>query len=146
VSGLHDIGVRVETGPGRERPTREEGGLGAGVGALLAEVASLLERLASDGRPGAIDLRSLPMSPADRLSLRRALGEGEVEATMTVDGPSNIRETGVPGVWWVEHHDRDGKVSAEFLDIACVPDLLARAPEEVAAGATELRALLAGFR
>jgi hydrogenase-1 operon protein HyaF len=146
VSGLHDIAVRVESDPRREIPTRGDGGLGAGVGALLAEVATLLERLANDGQPGAIDLRSLPLSPADRLSLRRALGDGEVEATMTVDGPSSIRETGVPGVWWVEHHDRDGKVSAEFLDIACVPDLLARAPDEIAVGATELRARLAGLR
>ena len=34
--------------------------------------------LAETGVPAAIDLRSLPMSPQDRIELERALGEGEV--------------------------------------------------------------------
>jgi hydrogenase maturation protease len=65
----------------------------------------LLERLAESQIPAAIDLRSLPMSPQDRIELQRALGEGEVQATVTADGLSTIRETRISGVWWVEHRD-----------------------------------------
>jgi hypothetical protein len=54
--------------------------LGAGVSAILAELATLLEQLAEQQTPAAIDLRSLPMSPKERDELQQLLGEGEVQA------------------------------------------------------------------
>jgi hydrogenase-1 operon protein HyaF len=113
--------------------------LGGGVAAILTELVSLLERLADGEQPAAIDLRSLPMSPHDRAELRRALGEGEVQATLNADGLSNIRETRVPGVWWLEHHDRHGELIAELIEVTRMPQILMSASDEIAAGARALR-------
>ena len=98
--------------------------------------------MATAGEPAAIDLRSLPLSSQDRAQLRRALGEGEVQATLNAEGISTIQEAGVPGVWWVEHHDRHGELIAELLEITRVPEILASATDEIAAGARRLRAQL----
>jgi hydrogenase-1 operon protein HyaF len=133
VNRLADIAVRVE-------PAAAAGGLGAGVMAILAELAALLERLADAQTAAAVDLRSLPMSPRDRLELQRALGDGEVQATVNANGVSTIRETGISGVWWVEHRDPHGELIAELLEVARVPGILANAPDEIAAGVRALRA------
>jgi hydrogenase-1 operon protein HyaF len=133
MSRLTEIPIRIE-------PPSAVGGLGGGVTAILSELVSLLERLGSGEEPAAIDLRSLPMSPQDRAELRRALGEGEVQATLNAEGPSSIRETQVPGVWWVEHRDRHGEVIAELIEVTRMPQILMSAPDEIAAGARTLRA------
>ena len=130
---LADIGVSIESG-----------GLGAGVTALLHEIADGVERLAADGETGAIDLGSLPLSPLDRECLHRMLGTGEVEATLKVDGLSEIHETGIPGVWWIEHRDPRGELIAELIEIAQVPGILNAAAEDIGRGAALLRARLAG--
>jgi coenzyme F420-reducing hydrogenase gamma subunit len=114
------------------------GGLGGGVAAILFELAGLLERLVEAESPGAIDLRSLPMSPLDRAELLRVLGEGEVQATVNAQGLSMLRETRVPGVWWVEHFDQRGELIAELIDVSRVPQLLTCASDEIAAGARAL--------
>jgi hydrogenase-1 operon protein HyaF len=136
MSRLTEIPIRVE-------PPVLAGGLGGGVTAILSELASLLERLAHGEEPAAIDLRSLPMSEQDRAALRRALGDGEVQATLNAQGPSSIRETQVPGVWWVEHRDRDGEVIAELIEVTRIPAILMSALDEIAAGARTLREQIA---
>jgi len=128
---LADVGVRVDTG-----------GLGGGAAALLNEVAGMLERLARTGEPGLIDLRNMPLDEFDRERLRAALGEGEIEATLRADGRSHFRETGTPGVWWIEHRDARDEVIAELLEIAQVPDILASPADEIERGALALRARL----
>lgn len=135
---LSDIAVRVEAAAPSTH-VAPDGGLGGGVAAVLAEVAGLLERLATTGGASAIDLRSLPMSSDDRAALQRILGTGEVRATLSAEGESSVCETGVPGVWWIEHRDQEGKLIAELVEITRVPDILTRAPDEIAAGARELR-------
>ena len=132
MTGLASIGVVVEGAP-------REGGLGDSLQAVLSEVARMLDELAAGGRDSAIDLRSLPMSPADRSRLLRILGDGEVQAVLDADGLSHVRETAVAGVWWVEHRDRAGTVRAESLDVAWVPAILSPASDEVTAGARALR-------
>jgi hydrogenase-1 operon protein HyaF len=136
MSRLAEIPIRIE-------PPASAGGLGGGVTAILNEIVRLLERLASLEEPAAIDLRSLPMSPKDRTELQRALGEGEVQATLNAEGISRIHETRVPGVWWVEHRDRHGEVIAELIEVTRVPEILASAPEEIAAAARDLREQIA---
>jgi hydrogenase-1 operon protein HyaF len=136
LSRLGDIPVRIEAAP--------TGGLGGGVAAILSELAALLERFAEDQRAAAIDLRSLPMSPQDRVELQRALGKGEVQATVEAEGLSNIRETRIAGLWWVEHRDRQGELIAELLEVTRVPEILASAVDEIAASGRALRAQLAG--
>jgi len=131
---LADIAVRVDPGYG----------LGGGVTAVLFEIAERLEHLAETGQADIIDLRSLPLSPDDRERLQSALGAGEVEATVTIDGISKVRETGIAGVWWIEHRDTRGEVIAELLEIARVPDILSVAHDELGRAAAALRARIAG--
>ena len=132
MSRLSDIPIRME-------PATRTAGLGGGVAAVLSELSGLLEALAGGGPPATIDLRSLPMSPHDREELQIALGEGEIKATLEADGLSNLRETGVSGVWWVEHRDRHGELVAELLEITRVPQILESAPDEMARDARDLR-------
>jgi hydrogenase-1 operon protein HyaF len=137
MSRLTDIPVRIEPSASLEPPG---GGLGGGVAAILSELATLLERLVRGEPAQSIDLRSLPMSPQDRAQLQRALGEGEVRATVDAQGQSKFRETGVSGVWWVEHFDQQGELIAELLEVSRFPQMLASATDEMAAGARGLRA------
>lgn len=130
---LADLGVTVD-----------RGGLGPGVTALLYEIADRLERLADDGVGDAIDLAALPLNPVDRERLHDVLGTGEVTATIVADGVSEVRETGVAGVWRIEHRDARGTVIAELIDIALVPEILGVAADDVGRGVALLRARLAG--
>ena len=132
MSRLSEIPIQIE-------PAIRVGGLGGGVTAILSELVNLLEHLATSAESAAIDLRSLPMSAQDRSELRRALGDGEVQATLNAEGISNIRETHVPGVWWVEHHDRHGELIAELIEVTRVPQILMSATDEIALGAVALR-------
>ena len=136
MSRLAGIPIRVE-------PPARVDGLGGGVTAILHEIVRRLERLAAASEPSAIDLRSLPMSPLDRTELKRALGEGEVRATLNAEGVSTIQETHFPGVWWVEHRDLQDQLLAELIDVNYVPDILARVSGEIAAGARALSEQLA---
>jgi hydrogenase-1 operon protein HyaF len=139
MSRLTDIPIRIEPSARIEIPA-VVGGLGGGVAAILSELVTLLERLANEEAPGAIDLRSLPMSPLDRAELQRVLGDGEVQATVNAQGLSKMRETGVSGVWWIEHFDLQGELIAELIEVSRVPQILLSASDEIAAGARALRA------
>lgn len=136
MSRLVDIPIRIEAAPASGGPG---GGLGGGVTAILHEIVRLLERLAAVDEPAAIDLRSLPMSPQDRTELQRALGEGEVQATLNAQGISKMYETRVPAVWWVEHRDPQGELIAELIEVSRVPQILASASDEIVSGARALR-------
>ncbi len=134
MSRLSDIGVRIEATPARS------GGLGGGVAAVLSELAGMLEKVAQGGGPDVIDLRSLPMSAADRLELQAALGQGEVHATLRAEGTSSLQETGVSGLWWIEHRDRNGELIAELIEVAAIPKILEVSTVEMTASARWLRA------
>lgn len=139
LSRLADIQVRVE---GLAPEVAVAAGLGGGVSAVLCELVALLERLVEEQQTAAIDLRSLPMSPQDRVELQNALGQGEVQATVDADGRSTIRETRVAGVWWVEHQNSAGELIAESLEVTQIPEILLSASDEIAAAACALRARL----
>ena len=123
------------------RVTLDHGyGVAGGVNAVLSEVVERLEQLASGGTPHAIDLRSLPLNPAERERLQELLGAGEVDVTLQIDGASRVRETGAAGVWWIEHRDARGEIVAEMLEIARVPDILNCDTEDLGRSAGALRA------
>jgi hydrogenase-1 operon protein HyaF len=136
---LSDIAVRIEAAIVPAAAPEREGGLGGGVSAILAELAARLERLAANGDTALIDLRSLPMSPEDRMELLAALGQGEVTATLDAQGASRLRETAFAGIWWTEHRDRDGQVTSELLEVTLAPQILAAIPQDVARAAAALR-------
>lgn len=139
MSSLSAIPIRIEQGAAPSAT----GTIGGGVTAILAEVATLLERLVAGGEPSAIDLRSLPMSPGDRERLIEALGPGEMTITLRDDGESAMRETAAHGVWWTEYRDRNGEVTAEFIEIARVPAIVTASETDMRRGAARLRAVIA---
>ncbi len=120
-----------------------QGMVGGGMAAILTELAVLLERLVQHGEPGAIDVRSLPLSPTERMRLIETLGAGEVDIRIQANGESHIRETSIPGVWWSEHRDSDGVLLVTLIEVARVPEMLAAADADLVRGAERLRAVLA---
>ena len=112
-------------------------------GAVLAEIADALSRMVATAEETSIDLRGLPMTDADRTQLQEALGRGEVVATLSVAGASEIFETGFSGVWWVCHRGNDERVSSEEIVIGRIPAILLAHPDDIAAAASRLRASVA---
>lgn len=92
--------------------------------AVLSEVADLLARLLATGEAGSIDLRSLPLSPADRDWLDAQLGRGEVGIVLEAGGRSDLYETAYAGVWKVVHRDTEARVVSEFIEVSPVPAIV----------------------
>ena len=110
--------------------------------AVLREIAGLLDRVIETGEDGAIDLRSLPMTDADREELKSRLGAGEVRATLDVAGPSTVEETAISGVWWIRHEGADGRIANEQIAITRIPPILITHPDDLILGAARLQDLI----
>ena len=110
--------------------------------AVLSEIALLLENLAATGQAGAIDLRSLPLTEADRAELEEHLGRGEVEARLAVVGASEVWETAYAGVWWIRHLGAEGEIASETIAVTRVPEILMTHPADVEAAAARLQELI----
>ena len=106
---------------------------------VLAEVARLLESLASHGETGAIDMRSLPLTEADRAELEQLLERGEVQAQLEVAGASEVWETNYPGVWWIRHRGAGEKISSEEIAVCPVPEILVSHPDDIEAAAKRIQ-------
>jgi hydrogenase-1 operon protein HyaF len=126
-----------------EAPPPDPKGFTTGLAdAVLPEIAALLDDLIENGNEGAIDLRSLPMTDADREALREKLGTGEVRATLEVAGTSTVEETAIRGVWWIRHEAADGEVANEHIAITLLPDILRTHPADLPQGRARLDELL----
>jgi hydrogenase-1 operon protein HyaF len=113
------------------------------VEAVLHELSALLAELEHDpGFSGAIDLHSLPMPEAARARLSERLGSGEVDVTLDLAGPSRVRETAYPGVWWLRHADGADRTLLEQIVVARVPELLCAQEADIAGAARRLAAEL----
>lgn len=110
---------------------------------LMREIAERLTDLAEKSECGAIDLRSLPMTPADRDELEERLGRGDVAATLNVAGKSEVWETRYAGVWWVRHFGAGDQVAAEHIEITKVPEILVTHGADIAGASRKLRDELA---
>ena len=99
----------------------------------------MLVELIERGAVGRIDLRSMPLSPADLDWLAGALGEGEVQASVDTMGPTDVMETGIFGVWWVRHYDEGGNVTADLIEVTQLPEMLKTHSADVRAGLARLR-------
>ncbi|HXZ47765.1 MAG TPA: hydrogenase expression/formation C-terminal domain-containing protein [Usitatibacter sp.] len=106
--------------------------------ALLREVAQLLKKLAEEGEGGSIDLRSLPMSDADRDEVRERLGRGEVRADLDVAGTSEVWETRYAGVWWIRHFGSGDRIAAEEIAVTGVPAILVAHRADIVAAASRI--------
>ena len=105
---------------------------------ILAEIGQMLDTLADKGQPGSIDLRSLPLSDADREELEHLLGHGEVHAELQVAGTSEVWETAYPGVWWIRHRGAGEKIASEEIAVCPVPEILITHPVDIQAAARRL--------
>jgi hydrogenase-1 operon protein HyaF len=105
---------------------------------LLNEIRHALEKLLATGESSAIDLRSIPLAPGEEDQIVEALGEGELSAELDAMGPSEIRETGYPGVWLVTHYNADRQLMGRFIEITRVPDLLKSQDADIAGGLQRL--------
>jgi hydrogenase-1 operon protein HyaF len=112
------------------------------VRAIVHEVEALLARLIATGAGGSIDLRALPLAPGEHAALERWFGDGEVAATIEALGPTTVRETAVHGVWWVTHYNGEDEVSASFIEVSFLPEILKTDPHDAVAGLERLRVQL----
>jgi len=92
--------------------------------ALLQEILIMLDALSQRGDTNSIDIRSLPLSPAEYEFLQVFFADGEVSANINALGLSEIRETRFPGVWWIRHLNAQDEVIAELIEVTKLPDML----------------------
>lgn len=127
------IPLNVKSAPGKNTT------IGGGVQAMAYEILSHLQQLNETGETAAIDLKSLPMAPDEFHGIKKMLGQGEIDLTLELDGPTRIRETAYAGVWWIQHTGRDGRILAEFIEITRFPDFLSAQPDQIADAVQHLR-------
>lgn len=109
---------------------------------LLHEVVNLLQQLLSRDEPSHIDLGSLPLSPQDLSLLAETLGEGDVFAEVANYGLTRVRQTGIPGVWWVVHLDEEEQIISQFIEVNYCPEVLITPTEDIRDGREALKARL----
>ncbi len=109
---------------------------------LLHRVAELLQQLLTRDEPGHIDLRAIPMNHQDMALLVETLGEGEVLAEVFGFGLTRVRQTGIPGVWWVVHLDDEEQILSEFIEVNYCPEVLITPTEDIREGRAALQARL----
>ena len=105
---------------------------------LLNEILHALTALTEKGQEATIDLGAMPFAPGDERIFEEILGQGEVNAVLTVLGESRIQETAIPGVWRVDHFDENGEYQARFIEITFMPQILKTQPEDAERGVREL--------
>ena len=120
-----------------------EPGLTGNAPPLLRELAEQVKRLLATGESSAIDLSALPLTPADLDWLREKLGSGEIRVTLQANGESTLDETACPGIWWVTHHNEQGAVTSQFIEVAFVPELVKAHPQDVQIGYEYLELMIA---
>jgi hydrogenase-1 operon protein HyaF len=123
----------------------EPAGLTGNAPPLLRELAEQVKRLLETGETAAIDLSALPLTPADLDWLREKLGQGEIAVTLQANGESTLNETACSGVWWVTHHNEQGAVTSQFIEVAFVPELVKAHPQDVAIGQEQLELMVSSF-
>jgi len=119
-----------------------EPGLSGNAPPLLRELAEQVKRLLATGESSAIDLSALPLTPADLDWLQEKLGTGEIRVTLQANGESRLNETACPGIWWVTHHNEQGAVTSQFIEVAFVPELVKAHPADVAIGLETLELMI----
>jgi len=98
---------------------------------ILQEIKISLEHLLNSGNETVIELSTIPYGLELEEILRKTLGKGEVSASLTILGNDIIHETGIHGVWWVQHNDEKGKVLTKSIYISYIPSILLAQPEDV---------------
>lgn len=122
---LPDIPVRERPAPANALP-------------VLHEIRHALARLVATGEATTLDLMAMPFGPADEALLRDTLGRGEVSARVEALGPTQIWETGYPGVWMLDYANPAGERIAFQIQVTELPDMLRADRAEMAAAVERL--------
>jgi len=130
MSSISDIPVQMEAVPAATDNTM--------VAAVVQEIIQLLDHYLGSGECGAIDIRSLPLSPDGHRQLQQTLGRGEIRASAELGGDSEVYETAYAGVWWITHRNQDGSIIAEQLEVTAIPAILCSHHEDIQQGRKRL--------
>jgi len=106
---------------------------------ILHEIVTMHKSLISSGQGNILDLRHEPLTLDDIAALKELLGQGEVEANLNALGSTNIRETGISGVWWITHFNQEGNIIGEYVEITTCPEMLKTFPEELESALVRLQ-------
>lgn len=98
---------------------------------ILFEVRHALEELLDSGQTSIIDLRSIPLAPGEEETIINTLGQGEVHASLSALGPSEIYETRYAGVWLITHYNEEKAIVSRFIEITKLPDILKSQTEDM---------------
>lgn len=98
---------------------------------LLHQIRHALANLLAEGKETCIDLRGMPLTPAEERQLLDRLGEGEVTASLDALGHSSIRETRFPGVWLCMHENHSGEVIGKLIEVTRIPRILTAQQEDM---------------
>lgn len=109
---------------------------------VLHEILAALESLLATGTPTTIDLGAIPFGPGDERLLDEVLGKGELRATLEVLGSSHVEESGIPGVWRIDHFDQSGDTLSRFVEVTFLPEILKTQRADAEAGLARLAARL----
>lgn len=109
---------------------------------VLKEIQAALEKLLADGTTTTIDLGAIPFAAGDERLLDEVLGKGEIAATIEVMGRSLVEETGIPGVWRVDHFDEEGETLSRFVEITFLPEILKTQRADAEEGLAQLTSRL----
>jgi len=137
VSKLDQIGIKIVEQPENAPPP-------ADAVAVLHEIVTLLQELLANDEGGVIDLQELALIPTDYELLREALPEGEVSVRIDSIGPTEVRETIYPGVWWLTQYNVEGDMVVDMLEITLLPEILQSHPDDVKDGLLRLQEVLTG--
>ena len=105
---------------------------------LLHEIRHALTRWLEQGEEHVIDLRSIPLAPGEEDRLIEQLGAGEVNARLSILGPSDIIETRYPGAWLITHYNENESITGRFIEVCEVPGILKSQADDIRAGLERL--------
>jgi len=105
---------------------------------ILHEIRHALQALIDGGECSIIDLRSIPLAPGEEQTIIDMLGQGEVHASLEVLGPSEIYETGYPGVWLITHYNENNNIIGRFIEVTEIPEILKSQYEDMSNALLEL--------
>ncbi len=109
---------------------------------ILNEIRHALEKLLDTGEETVIDLRGIPMAPGEEERIETVLGKGELQASLDALGPSEIRETAIPGVWLIVHYNSEDEVMGKFIEITVIPSILKAQEVDMRDGLERLKSRL----
>ncbi len=112
---------------------------------VLYELLSMAEALLASGQTDSLDLGRLPLTPSEIDAVRLALGHGEVDANIQALGLTRVRETAVPGLWWITHYNQAEQVIGECIEVTFLPEILSSDQGSLPSEIEGLRARIVGL-